>query len=286
MKTLTLGFSPCPNDTFIFDALVNDKIDTGSLQFDPVLADVEELNEKAFNEELDITKLSYHAFAYVAQQYALLNSGSALGNKCGPLLVARQPCKLSEIDDLQIAIPGRYTTANFLLSIARPQATNKVPMLFSDIEEAVAQGTVDAGLIIHESRFTYKEKGLHKIADLGDHWESNTLLPIPLGGIAIHRSMDRALQQQVDALIKESVDYALQNSSEALAYAKQYAQEMDTNVMFQHIDLYVNNYTMDLEEKGRTAVRKMYDIAQDQSIIPPLPEDLFVEPAHLRYKTA
>ena len=186
---LTLGFSPCPNDTFIFDAMVHHKIDTEGLEFEVVMEDVEELNQRAFAHELDITKLSFHAYAYLINRYVLLSAGSALGNNCGPLLIAKKEMSEKEINNSKIAIPGKFTTANFLLGLAYPKAQNKIPVLFSEIEEAILSGKVDAGLVIHETRFTYHERGLVKIIDLGEYWEGDTGLPIPLGGIVVKRGL-------------------------------------------------------------------------------------------------
>ncbi|MEM1322968.1 MAG: 1,4-dihydroxy-6-naphthoate synthase [Bacteroidota bacterium] len=273
---LSLGFSPCPNDTFLFDALVNGKLDTEGLEFEVLLADVEELNQKAFAGELDITKLSYHAYAHLIDDYQLLNAGSALGNNCGPLLIARQPMTPEAINTARIAIPGQYTTANFLLSLAYPQAQNRQALLFSDIEGAVLSGEVDAGLIIHENRFTYEDKGLVKIRDLGEFWEETMALPIPLGGIAIKRSLPEAVKQQVDRLLRQSVSYALAQPAQTMDYVSRYAQEMDPKVMQQHIELYVNDFSVDLGQKGRFAVKEMYRLAQQKGILAPYEQPLFV----------
>ncbi|NPA67069.1 MAG: 1,4-dihydroxy-6-naphthoate synthase, partial [Chlorobi bacterium] len=208
---LTLGFSTCPNDTFIFDAAVHHKIDTEGVEFELFLGDVEELNRKAFDAEIDITKLSYHAYAYAAENYVLLNSGSALGRNNGPLLISKKKIYPDEVDDLKIAIPGKYTTANLLLGIAYPYAKNKIPYLFSDIEDAVVDEEVDAGLIIHENRFTYEAKGLKKIKDLGEYWETLTGKPIPLGGIVINRRHPKDLQLKISNIIKRSIEYAYEN---------------------------------------------------------------------------
>src|SRR5450759_4201022 len=186
---LTLGFSPCPNDTFIFDAMVHDRIDTEGLEFDYFLADVELLNRKALASEVDITKISYHAYAYVAENYMILDSGSALGQGKGPLLISKRRINPADISEVRIAIPGKFTTANLLFSIFWPEATNKTEYLFSDIEDALLKDKTDAGLIIHETRFTYVQKGLHKIADMGEYWERLTGLPIPLGGVVINRNI-------------------------------------------------------------------------------------------------
>src|ERR1019366_5232120 len=241
---ITLGFSPCPNDCFIFDAMIHGKINTEGLQFEVVMEDVEALNQKAFTDELDITKLSFFAFAHVTKFYQLLNSGSALGKGCGPLLVANSKFKIESTT--KIAIPGKYTTANFLLSLAFPDAKNKVETLFSDIEDAVLSGKVDAGLIIHENRFTYEQKGLKKLIDLGEYWETLTNAPIPLGGIVAKRNLPNDLKQKINRVIRKSVEFAFANPKSSLNFVKAHAQEMSEEVMYKHIDLYVNNYSIDL----------------------------------------
>lgn len=267
---LSLGFSPCPNDTFIFDALIHHKIDTEGLEFELVMEDVETLNQKAFRAELDITKLSFHAFAHVISEYVLLDSGAALGFGVGPLLISKSANALEQIRQnsaLQIGIPGRYTTANFLLGIAFPALQHKQEMLFSDIEDALIQDRIDLGLIIHENRFTYQDKGLHKIVDLGEYWENLTDMPIPLGGIVMKRSHAPELQQQVNRLIRKSVAYAFENPESGLGFIRAHAQEMSEEVMYQHINLYVNEYSLDLGEKGRSAVRVLFDHAVKQGLI-------------------
>jgi len=273
---LTLGFSPCPNDTFIFDALVHHKIDTEGLDFEVYLGDVEDLNQKAFNNELDITKISYHAFGYLTDNYVVLNAGSAIGKGCGPILVKNNKSQISNLKSCKIAIPGKYTTANFLLSIAHPEATNKVELLFSDIENAVLNGVVDAGLIIHENRFTYQDKGLEKIIDLGEYWENTTGALIPLGGIIIKRSLPLEIILKVNRLIRKSIEFAFENPNEPLSYMRQHSQEMDDNVMRQHVELYVNNYSIDLGLTGRDAITQMFNLAQEKGIIPKLTNELFV----------
>jgi 1,4-dihydroxy-6-naphthoate synthase len=270
---LTLGFSPCPNDCFIFDALIHNKIDTEGLQFEILLADVETLNQKAFKGELTITKLSYHAYAYLTKLYQLLDAGSALGNNCGPLLIANSKIQISNIT--KIAIPGKYTTANFLLSLAFPEAKNKIEFLFSDIEEAVLTGKVDAGLIIHENRFTYEQKGLKKIIDLGEYWETTTKSPIPLGGIVIKRNMPNDLKQKVNRVLRKSVEYAFANPKSCLNFVKQHAQEMSEEVMYKHIDLYVNKYSIDLGADGKNAIKLLFDKAQELGVINKIKEELF-----------
>ncbi len=273
---LTLGFSPCPNDTFIFDALLHDKVDTEGLTFLPVIEDVEALNQHAFAGDIAITKLSYHAFAHLTDRYALLDAGSALGNNCGPLLIAKTPLDAAAINAGRIAIPGKMTTANFLLSLAYPAARNKQETLFSHIESAVLDGKADAGLIIHENRFTYAAKGLVKLLDLGEYWETTTGLPIPLGGIVVHRDLPEEVQQRVNRVLRRSVEYAFQYPAEAMPFVRQYSQAMDEAVMKAHIDLYVSHYTVDLGETGRNAVRQMFQLAREKALIPTYREDFFL----------
>jgi len=273
---LKLAFSTCPNDTFIFDALVHKKIDTEGLDFDVILGDVEELNKLAFKGEIDITKLSYHAYAHISDNYKLLNSGSALGYKNGPLLISKKKVYPDEINDLKIGIPGENTTAHLLLKIAYPDAKNKQEYLFSDIEEAILSNEIDAGLIIHENRFTYKKKGLHKLIDLGEYWEEKTKLPIPLGGIVVNRRLSNDIQLKVDRVLKRSIEYAFANPKSAYKYIKQFAQEMDEEVMYSHIKLYVNDFTKELGPEGKNAIETLYRIAQEKNVIPILNNDLFV----------
>lgn len=264
---LTIGYSPCPNDCFIFDALIHGKIDTEGLQFEVLLEDVETLNKKALKGELDITKLSYHAFAYVLENYILLRSGSALGFNCGPLLIQDARRTMKDLNsNSKIAIPGKLTTANLLLSIAYPNLTNKVEYLFSDIENAVLSGEVDAGLIIHENRFTYQDRGLKKIMDLGEFWDSLIHAPIPLGGIVIKRNLSNDLQQKVNRLIKKSVGYAFENPESSMAYVKEHAQEMSVEVMKKHIALYVNDFSIDLGETGINAVQLLFNKAKELNL--------------------
>ena len=273
---LTLGFSPCPNDTFIFDAMLHGKVDTEGLEFQPVIADVEELNQKAFAKALDITKLSYHAFAFLRKDYALLDAGSALGNNVGPLLIAKAPMKEAAINNARIAIPGKYTTANFLLSLAYPGAKNKTEMLFSDIEEAVLTEKMDAGLIIHENRFTYQDKGLIKIKDLGEFWESTTRMPIPLGGIVANRALAPEVLEAANRVMARSVAFALDHPEEPRAFVRKHAQEMEEEVMYKHIHLYVNDYTRSLGIKGKEAVQLLFDIAMAKGVIPAQELPIFV----------
>ena len=281
---LTLGFSPCPNDTFIFDALIHGKIDTEGLSFEVSFDDVETLNQKALNGELDITKLSFHAFAYVANQYALLNAGSALGFGVGPLLICKKENLdrinsnlKSQISNLKIAIPGKYTTANFLLGVAYPQLRDKREMIFSEIENALLNNEIDLGLIIHENRFTYQDKGLYKIMDLGQFWEELTQCAIPLGGIVINRNLPIELQQKVNRLLKKSVEYAFANPKSSIAFIKQHAQEMDEAVMYKHIELYVNKYSVELGTEGKKAIDTLFEMAMKNNVIPQITKNLYVD---------
>jgi 1,4-dihydroxy-6-naphthoate synthase len=273
---LTLGFSPCPNDTFIFDALVHGRIDTEGLKFDYFLADVEELNRKAFEGKVDITKMSYHAYAYAAKDYLILDSGSALGRKNGPLLISKRIINPEDLTDAMIAIPGKYTTANLLFSIAWPDAVNKKEYLFSDIEEALLNEEVDAGLIIHETRFTYHRKGLQKIADMGEYWEKLTNLPIPLGTIVINRSVPEDIALKVNRILKRSIEYAFHDSCASYNFVVSNAQEMDSNVMNNHIKLFVNEFTSELGYEGREAVEKLFSVARAVNVIPEVPQRIFL----------
>lgn len=263
---LSLGYSPCPNDCFIFDALVHHKIDTEGLNFNVQLDDVESLNRKALKGELDITKLSFHAYAYVLEHYILLRAGSALGFNCGPLLISKREIKDPQTEIKSVAIPGKLTTANFLLSLAFPNLKNKTEFVFSEIEDAVLNEKVDAGLIIHENRFTYQQKGLKKVMDLGEYWESLIHAPIPLGGIVIKRNIDSPLQQKVNRLIRKSVEFAFANPESSMNYVREHAQAMSEEVMKKHIALYVNDFSIDLGETGTRAIELLFKKAKDSNL--------------------
>lgn len=252
----TLGFSPCPNDTFIFDALVNQKIDTEGVEFDVVLEDVQTLNEWALAGKLDISKISYGVLPLITDRYLVLNSGGALGKGVGPLLITNRTEDQQEeqVNNSIIAIPGQSTTAHLLFSLAYPNAHKKEFMIFSQIEDAVSNGHTDMGVIIHENRFTYQQKGLKKIIDLGDYWENKTGLPIPLGGIVARRTIAGDLLEKIDRLIEKSVAYAFSKYPEISSYVECHAQEMDQTVMKQHIDLYVNEFSRSLGNEGKNAV--------------------------------
>jgi len=275
---LSLGFSPCPNDCFMFDAIVNRRIDLEGLSFDVRMDDVEALNKAAFAGGVDVTKLSYHAYAYCADRYVLLDAGSALGRNCGPLLISKRPIAPEDVaaGHLRIAIPGEYTTANFLLGLAFPAARDRTELVFSEIEPALLAGRFDAGLIIHENRFTYEAKGLRKIIDLGEFWEGETGAPIPLGGIVVRRSLAGEVKQTLNRLVRRSVDYAFAHREASLPFVREHAQEMSEDVMYRHIDLYVNEYSVDLGPEGRRAVQLLFERARESGIIPRLDAPLFL----------
>src|SRR5690554_2042246 len=282
---LSLGFSPCPNDTYIFDALIHQKIDTEGLTFEVHYEDVETLNQHAFSQVLDITKLSYHAFAFAAPNYELLDAGSALGFGVGPLLIGRDPKLVQNLEfmdedaiqKLRVGIPGKFTTANFLLGLAYPALINKQEMLFSEIEDALLAGEIDLGLIIHENRFTYESRGLMKVEDLGDYWEKTTNMPIPLGGIVIKRNLPDAIKQKVNRVLRRSVQFAFDHPTSGIAFIRSHAQAMDDEVMYQHIQLYINKYSLDLGDMGRKAIEQMFERARALKLIPNQPElSLFI----------
>ena len=275
---LSLGFSPCPNDCFMFDAIVNRRIDLEGLSFEVRMDDVEALNKAAFADLIDVTKLSYHAYAYCADRYVLLDAGSALGRNCGPLLISKRPITSEQVaaGGLTIAIPGRYTTANFLLGLAFPAAGDRTELVFSEIEPALVAGRFDAGLIIHENRFTYAAKGLRKIIDLGEFWEQETGAPIPLGGIVVKRSLADDVQCRVNRVLRRSVEYAFAHRDASLPFVREHAQEMSEDVMYRHIDLYVNEYSVDLGAEGRRAVEVLFDRARASGIIPRTDAPLFL----------
>lgn len=279
---LSLGFSPCPNDTFIFDDMVNNTHPESGLQFDYKMEDVETLNQWALEGKLDITKISYSAFLHLTDKYQLLDSGSALGRGVGPLLITTNE-KYAAITDVQtfmqqakIAIPGKYTTANLLLSLAFPQAKDKTEVLFSNIEAEVLNGTYDAGLIIHESRFTYADRGLEKLMDCGEWWEQTTGAAIPLGGIIIKKELPEAVKKQVQQMIADSVAKSWDRYPDLSAFVQDNAQEMEEEVMRKHINLYVNQYTTSLDTEGTAAIETLFQKAYAAGIIPKLPEQYMI----------
>lgn len=274
---LSIAFSTCPNDTFIFDAMVNGKIDTEGIEYIPVVADIAELNERAIATSYDITKMSFYAFGFVIDQYAVLPYGNALGHGVGPVLVAREPMDEAQINKARIAIPGQYTTANFIMGLAYPKAKDKHPMLFSSIEDAVLSGQMDVGLLIHENRFTYEDKGLVKLADLGEFWEREMNMPIPLGGIGIRRFLPRSIQEKVLRAVKSSIEYAFKNPEDSAAFIKRYADNPDPEIVKKHIALYVNDYTRDLNSEGREAIRSLFKKARERELIPPYVPSIFFD---------
>lgn len=276
-QTLTIGYSPCPNDTFIFYALVHGKVKIPGIAFREQLEDVETLNRMALDNQLDFTKISYHALGHLRNQYALLRSGSALGRGCGPLIVARPSTTIADLKKDRIAIPGTLTTAYLLLRLFNPTLTNVTVMTFDRIMEAVAQGDVAAGLIIHESRFTYPLYKLVELQDLGEWWENFSGLPIPLGGILGKRTLGRDVLLSVESGIRESLHYANSHPGEVLQYCKLHSQEMDEEVMKNHIDLYVNDFSLDLGPLGLTAVRRLFTEAESRGIFPHSEKSLLAE---------
>lgn len=275
---LTLSFSPCPNDCFMFDAIVHRRIDLEGLDFEVALADIEALNRTAFAGSADVTKLSFHAYAYCVDRYVLLDAGSALGRNCGPLLISKRPITADEVaaGGLKVAIPGRYTTANFLLGLGFPAVTDRTELVFSEIESALLADRFDAGVIIHENRFTYQAKGLRRIVDLGELWEAETGAPIPLGGIVVRRSLPLDVQQRVDRVVRRSVEYAFAHRDASLPYVRAHAQEMSDEVMYRHIDLYVNEYSVDLGPEGRRAVELLFARGRAAGVIPSSSAPLFL----------
>jgi len=265
---LTIGYSPCPNDTYIFYALVHGKVLVPGITFRERLEDVETLNQLALSGALDLTKISYHALGHLRDRYALLRSGGALGRGCGPLVVAKPGTTLQDMRNGTVAIPGKLTTAWLLLQLYDPSLKKVVVMPFERIMQAVADGAVTAGLIIHESRFTYPQYGLEKMLDLGEWWERYTGMPIPLGGILGKRSQGTDTLVKIEAAIRESIQYARAHPAEVLDYGKKHSQEMNESVMLQHIDLYVNEHSLDLGAEGTAAVRRLFAEAEQRGIFP------------------
>jgi len=268
-KQISIGYSPCPNDTFIFYGLMYQKVDLAGIIFEkPLLEDVETLNRWAMNGRLDVTKLSFHALGHVLDEYCILSAGSALGRGCGPLLVAAQQIELSKAPNLRVAIPGRYTTAALLFNLFLPKCTQLVEMRFDTIMEAVQAGEVDAGVIIHESRFTYEGLGLICLQDLGQWWEQTTGYPIPLGCIAARRSLGKELIQQIDICIKTSVQWGFDHPLNSLPYIRCHARELEEDVIKNHINLYVNDFSLDLGDRGMEAVEHLIKMGRDFGQLP------------------
>lgn len=274
---LTLGYSPCPNDTFIFGALATGKVKTSGIEWEILLADVETLNEWALEGKLSASKISYHAYIYAQKQYILSRSGSALGRGCGPLLITTPQHQASlDMGKAVVAMPGKLTTAHLLSRLKYPGMQHVEQMVFSNIEQAVSDGTAEAGVIIHENRFTYQDRGLVSLQDLGAFWEEETGMPIPLGGIGIRRDLSLPIQRQIQRAIRASLDYAYANPDEIMPYVSEFAQEMDLGVMRQHIDLYVNSYSLDLGDEGMQAVHILLDKAREIGLTSEITTPVFV----------
>ncbi len=268
MKELTLGYSPCPNDTFIFYALAHGKIDTGGLRFREMLEDVETLNQLAKRAELDVTKISFHAYGHLRETYCLLRSGAALGKGCGPLVVSKKYQHVKDLQGKKIAIPGRLTTAFLLLQLLDPSLKERVLVMpFHRIIDAVRNNEADAGLIIHESRFTYQAAGLRQIVDLGQWWEHETGLPIPLGGIIAKRELGEGLVKEIESDIRRSLEYAFEHNAEPKSYIKKHSQENRDGVIEQHIGLYVNGFSLDIGDDGLRAVEELFRMSEEKGLI-------------------
>jgi len=275
-RPLTLGYSPCPNDTFIFHALTHGLVPTAGCSVRERLEDVETLNQLALAGVLDLTKVSYHALGHLRDRYALLRSGGALGRGCGPLVIAMQPLRMPALRDKSIAIPGTLTTANLLLQLYGEGYAKVVPMPFDRIMPALRNGEAEAGVIIHESRFTYQAQGFHAVLDLGAWWEAETGLPIPLGGILARRDLGPTTMRTVAAAIRASLEHARHHPAAARAYIRAHAQELDDAVIDAHIALYVNDFSLDLGDEGIRAVETLLARAETRGLIPPCDLPLFV----------
>lgn len=277
MKKLQIHFTPCPNDTFMFFALVHGVVDVSSLHFAVHMADIEELNRQAIQGIPDITKISIAVFPAISENYELLTAGAAMGFENGPLVVSRKKVYPDELHDAVIAIPGENTTANLLLSILFPDARRKKIFLFSDIEEAVLDGEADAGLLIHETRFTYEEKGLKLVCDLGKEWVNRKGVPVPLGGIAIKRSLDAGIRQKFNRLLEESVKTAMKYPREPLDYMKKHAQELNEDVIYRHVYLYVNSFSISLGEEGKKAIETLLEEGFRAGLLSEAKKPLFLD---------
>lgn len=276
MNKYTLAISSCPNDTFMFDAMIHNKVDTEGISFDLIIADIEQLNQQALSNTVNISKISYAAYPYLSKNYMILDSGSAMGEENGPLLISKTKIYPDEIKHLKIAIPGKYTTANLLLNIMYPEVKEKKEYLFSDIEDVVLSGEMDAGLIIHENRFTYINKGLQKISDIGELWFNTAKLPIPLGAIVINRALPKDIIIKINRILKASIEYAFNNPESSYKFVKNHAQNLNDNVIKKHIDLYVNNYSISMGEKGREAIKTLFNKAKELNIIPEMKDEIFI----------
>jgi 1,4-dihydroxy-6-naphthoate synthase len=276
MQNLTLGYSPCPNDTFIFYPLVHGLVGGPEFSFSERLEDVETLNRLALKSELDITKISCHLLGFIRKEYCLLRSGGALGRGCGPLVVSRRFTRMGELKGRRIAVPGRYTTAYLLLRLFDPELDSFIFLPFHEIMGAVASGEADAGVIIHESRFTFSDHGLTRLLDLGDWWENETGHPIPLGGIVAKRSLGEKTVAILEQMLRASVEYAFAHPGAANAYIRAHSQEMSDEVCAAHIELYVNRFSLDLGKEGEAAVTALLSRAEAAGLVPSSPESIFL----------
>jgi 1,4-dihydroxy-6-naphthoate synthase len=266
-REITLGHSPDPDDAFMFYALAADKIDTEGLAFTHIIQDIETLNRRAMNAELDVTAVSIHAYAYVLDQYALLTSGASMGEDYGPLVISREPMGVEELRAATIAVPGLMTTAYLTLRLCVGDVkTTVVP--FDQIMDAVERGEVDAGLLIHEGQLTYSSRGFHKVVDLGEWWMKETGLPLPLGGNAIRKSLGPELIARVSKLLRESIQYGLANREVAVRHSMKYGRGMAESLTDKFVGMYVNDYTIEYGERGREAVRRLLERAHEAGIIP------------------
>ena len=274
MSKISLAISPCPNDTFMFHALINNKINH-EFDIEVTYLDIEELNHAALNNHYDVSKISFSLLSKISPSYWLLNSGSALGKACGPLIISKSFESIDSTKDYHCLIPGKHTTANFLLSTLHPNIKNKEEVLFSDIEEKLNRDEAELGLVIHETRFTYEANGFSKISDLGEEWETKTGLPIPLGGIVASRNLDKHLIKEFEAAIAKSIEYAYKNETEALEFCKSYAQEMNYEVMKAHIGLYVNEFSLALGSDGKKTIKFMLQKMKEMRQIEEIPTEIF-----------
>lgn len=268
-QRINFGFSPCPNDTFAFHALVHGQVPLPGMEVRPFLADVEELNRRALDGELELSKLSFHALGRVLDRYALLRAGSALGRGCGPLLVARAGAEEMDLSQVTVAVPGHLTTAHLLLALHLGRPPKVQPMVFHEVMPAVAAGRYDVGLVIHEGRFTYERLGLVKLLDLGQWWEEQTGLPIPLGCIAVRRDLGRETGLALERALRQSVEQAFAHPQASREYVLSHAQEMEDAVVSQHIGLYVNDFSLDLGPQGLAAVEEMLVRGRAAGLLPP-----------------
>lgn len=275
---LRIGYSPCPNDTFIFYALAHGLIPIGNHAITPIIEDVETLNRKALEQHsLDVTKVSFHAFAHLRDHYALLHAGAALGKGCGPIIISKKKLKPEELKESRIAIPGTYTTANLLLRLYEPKIKKTVQMPFDQIMPAITKGEVDCGVIIHEARFTYPDYGLREVVDLGEWWEEETGHLIPLGAIIAKRAYERDFIHKIDHWLKESIEYALKRRREPMEYIRAHANEMDEETICRHINLYVNKYTLEIGKEGTRSIKHLMEMGEEKGLIPYTEKPLFIE---------